>query len=363
MAHYSVKKILRHNADINIIYGTRSNGKSFSVLQNAVIDYMQGVGGFGYVRRRTAEITKSKVDKYFRDPNFQKWMEEYTDGTYNTIFYRAGDLFIAKKENGEVIKESVALFGSAFSLQNVEENKSLHYEFIYNILIEEGLTRQKYLEEEPTLVMSLLSTIQRNGRARLWFVGNTVSRVCPYFPEWGLANFRNQKVGTIADYKKVVDNGDGTTRDVFISVEYAENTADHNNSLAFGRAAKAVTGNEWESDAHPHLFFRLEDAEILYTCYYEYMNFCFKLQILFYGDAPYLYIYPYTRQEVRAARGRELFTQEFETVSGRWNKACKPQHDLIRKLLATNKAVYSDDLCGDEFSQCLKSFNPFRYLS
>ena len=362
--YYSCKKILRHNADINIIYGTRSNGKSFSVLQQAVEDFINGVGGLAYIRRRSTEIKKSLVDKYFRDPNFVKWLEKRTEGKYNNIFYKAGDLFICKKNGNEIDKESITLFGAAFSLQDAEKEKSLHYEFCYNLLLEEALTREKYLEKECVVLENLVSTIQRNGAARLWLVGNTVSRLCPYFEYWSLKNVRAQKVGTIADYRIAVpstdENGEPCTLEKFIAVEYAENTVDHSASLALGKSRNSISGNEWESGEHPHLFFKLEDAEVLYTCFYEYMSFCFKMMILFYDDAPYLYIYPFTRQDLRLTKSRDIFTEKFETVENRWNRATLPQHNLMRDLIRKNKVVYPNDLSGDEFLQCLKSFNPFR---
>lgn len=357
---YSCRKILRHNADINIIYSTRSNGKSFSVLQNAVIDFLNGVGGLAYVRRRTSEIKKSLVDKYFRDKNFIKWLEEYTNHDYNNIYYKAGDLFICRVENGVVVKDSVKLFGSAFSLQDAEKDKSLHFEHCYNILLEEALTRKQYLDNECVILENLVSTIQRGGTARLWLVGNTVSRVCPYFQYWGIKNVRTQKPSTIEDYKITISSEANNNIEKFIAVEFAENKTDISNSLAVGKARGSITGNEWEHEEHPTLFFKLEESEILYECFYEYMSFCFKMLLVFYDDAPYLYIYPYTREFLRVAKHRHIFTQNFETESGRNNRMWLNQHKVMRDLLRNNKAIYSDALCGDEFLQCLKSFNPFR---
>ena len=361
MGYYSVKKILRHNADINIIYSTRSNGKSFSVLKNATEDFLNGKGGVGYIRRHSVDCKKSKVDKYFRDPNFIKWLEKETDGKYNYIYYRAGDLFICKRNGNEIDKESVSLFGAAFSLQDAENEKSLHYEFCYNLILEEALTRKKYLEgdKEPIILENLVSTILRNNGGKLWLIGNTVSRLCPYFSYWGLKQIRTQKVGTIEDYHITIKVGDENV-DKYISVEYAENNIENKNSIIVGKARNSITGNEWEHDEHPHLFFKLEDAEILYTCFYEHMAFCFKIQILFYKDAPYLYIYPFTRHDVRLTNTRDIFTERFETAANRWNRSTLPQHALIRDLIRNNKVLYSDSLCGDEFLQCLKTFNPFR---
>ena len=62
--HYSLDNILTHNADYNIIYGERSNGKTTAVLAYGIKDYINS----GYVNqmaivRRWEEDFKGKNGK------------------------------------------------------------------------------------------------------------------------------------------------------------------------------------------------------------------------------------------------------------------------------------------------------------
>lgn len=55
------------------------------------------------------------------------------------------------------------------------------------ILFEEFIERGSYLPNEPDRLMILYSTIDRKrGVTKLYMVGNSISKVCPYFRAWGL---------------------------------------------------------------------------------------------------------------------------------------------------------------------------------
>lgn len=54
-----------------------------------------------------------------------------------------------------------------------------------DIIFEEFMSRNVYLPNEPNKLMNLYATIDRKRlTTRLWLVGNTISRVCPYINEW-----------------------------------------------------------------------------------------------------------------------------------------------------------------------------------
>lgn len=47
------------------------------------------------------------------------------------------------------------------------------------------MSRSIYLANEPARLMTFYSTVDRKrGTTKLWLVGNTVSRVCPYLIDW-----------------------------------------------------------------------------------------------------------------------------------------------------------------------------------
>ena len=49
------------------------------------------------------------------------------------------------------------------------------------------MSRTTYLHDEPNKLLNFYSTVDRKrGTTKLWLVGNTITRVCPYIQEWGL---------------------------------------------------------------------------------------------------------------------------------------------------------------------------------
>ena len=73
IVHYNMDELLTHNADINIIWGERSNGKSYQVKhKRAIINYLETGNRFMYVRRLREEVTVEKVEQYFKDVDIEK---------------------------------------------------------------------------------------------------------------------------------------------------------------------------------------------------------------------------------------------------------------------------------------------------
>ena len=48
---YSLDRILKENAVYNMVFGERSNGKTYAVLKYAVNDFVKTGGTFAYIRR------------------------------------------------------------------------------------------------------------------------------------------------------------------------------------------------------------------------------------------------------------------------------------------------------------------------
>lgn len=75
--------------------------------------------------------------------------------------------------------------------------------------------------------MDIISTIARRDYVRVFLIGNTISRLCPYFEEWQLTHIKSQKQGTIELYRQFTNQYDEKTGEpivVTIAVEYCENT-------------------------------------------------------------------------------------------------------------------------------------------
>ena len=63
--YYNLKKILSENADYNIIIGERSNGKTYSVLEYILTDYIKNNNSGAYIRRWKDDIQGKRADSVF----------------------------------------------------------------------------------------------------------------------------------------------------------------------------------------------------------------------------------------------------------------------------------------------------------
>jgi hypothetical protein len=71
------------------------------------------------------------------------------------------------------------------------------------------MSRSTYIPRESSKLLNFYCTVDRKrGTTRLWMVGNTISRVCPYINDWDLHRIiSTQKQGTIVT--KEMDGSDG----------------------------------------------------------------------------------------------------------------------------------------------------------
>lgn len=81
--HYKLENILRRSPDsiYYLIYGEKSNGKSYQVKHYAIFNYLNNHKKFILLRRWKADITTSWVEKYFNDVD----VEKITNKEYNCI--------------------------------------------------------------------------------------------------------------------------------------------------------------------------------------------------------------------------------------------------------------------------------------
>ena len=196
--HYNLDEIDKKGALINLIYGERSNGKSYQVKhKKGILNFLQG-GVCYHSDYATKEVIKDTIKKGTRFILLRRWREEIstdkveayfadvdifnlTNGEYNSIVCYRKALYLAnynietcKTKKGEKI-------GYVCSLSTEQNYAGGSYLDVSDIIFEEFMTRTTYLPNEPDKLMNFYSTIDRKrGTTRIWLVGNTISKVCPY---------------------------------------------------------------------------------------------------------------------------------------------------------------------------------------
>lgn len=152
-----------------------------------------------------------------------------------------GDLYFNKiDENQKSLKKEK--IGSVMALSTEQHYSGASFLDYDTIIFEEFMERGQYISRESEKLQILYSTVDRKrGTTKVFMVGNTISRICPYLNDWNLLEIiRHQKQGEI----KVVDTGveyfdtKGNKITVTIAIEYCLSSG--GNTLAFGQAKTMI---------------------------------------------------------------------------------------------------------------------------
>ena len=360
--YYSIDNLISKKAIYNILLGERSNGKSYATKKLCFWeayhekDFKTGKPKkryqFGYLRRWREEIKSRDIELYFADMP----IEEITDGQFNGVYSYRNDIFLKKEEDGKIVDKK--LIGSAFALSMVTHYKSLAFPNIGNIIFEEFITSSGYLGAEVRNLNDLISTIARREYVRVFMIGNTISRLCPYFDEWQLSHIKTQEQGTIEIYNQTTDQYDEHTGKpivITIAVEYCANSG-NTSKMFFGNKAKMITTGVWETDEQPHLPKKLNQYETKYQIFYEYGSNKFILNLLRDLETKEILLYVYPTVKECPKKIKRIVTDKFNlspTSTLYLTKVLK-YDTIIMKLISDNKVCFSDNLTGTEFKQVRK---------
>lgn len=294
--YYSLKKIIAENADYNIIIGERSNGKTYAVLEKILTDYVKDGREGAYIRRWKDDIQGKRADTVFNALCENGTVNKLTNGEYETIIFARGAWHLAKYDTeSRRMKADKNAFCYAFALSDVEHDKSTSYPKVTNICFDEFLTRRYYLPDEFVIFMNVLSTIIRDREnIKIFMLGNTVNKYCPYFDEMGLTNIEQMKQGAIDTYIF------GNT--LKIAVEYCNPTKDgkkSNKYFAFDNPRlNMITKGAWELALYPHLpqGYKIKPTSIIFSFVIQFNSKMVGCDVVNQNDDIFLFIRPKTTE-------------------------------------------------------------------
>lgn len=348
--HYSIQKIKSLDANFNLIYGEKSNGKSYQVKHEcAVLHYLETGKRFILLRRWREDISNLWIEQYFSDVD----IERITKGKYNVITtYRKVIYFGNMLDTGKIIKGEK--IGYVISLSTEQHMSSASFLDVDMIIYEEFMERGTYIAREPDRLMIFYNTVDRKrGTTKLFMVGNTISRVCPYLQAWGLQDIiRHQNQGEI---KLITIHNE--ENDVKLAIEYCESSG--GKTMAIGNASSMIDKGSWQTNPQPHLPKGYKEYECLYKFGFQFKGFKFLCRYLLDKNTndTCFYICPHSKEfkkkfivfsdEIRLTEywQRNIYDISFK----RLNKNAFNFFNNFKE----NKIFYSDDLCGTDFKQAI----------
>ena len=181
--HYNLDNIEKIGANFNLIVGEKSNGKSYQVKhKRAIINYLETGNRFILLRRWREDLTRLWVEQYFADVDIEK----LTNKKYNIVNCYNKTLYLANIDENNKITRGEKI-GYIMALSTEQHYSGGSFLDVTDIIFEEFMERGTYLKDEASKLEYLYSTIDRKrGTTRVWFVGNSVSKVNPYIQSWKL---------------------------------------------------------------------------------------------------------------------------------------------------------------------------------
>ncbi len=344
---YSLKNILSKNAQYNIIFGERSNGKTYSVLKYALERYVKNNEQLAIVRRWQDDFTGKRGLTMFDSLVNNNEISKLTDNKWNGVYYYGSRWYLCRyeKDGKRIVNDTPFAFG--FSISSMEHDKSTSYPDITTICFDEFLTRTSYIPDEFILFMNVISTIIRHRtNVKIFMLGNTVNKYCPYFGEMGLTHIKDMKQGDIDVYKY----GDSK---LLVAVEYCSPNKSGKESdlyFAFNNPKLAmITGGVWEMAIYPHCPVKYKPKEILFTYFIDFDNELLQCEIVNHDGKIFTFIHRKTT-ELKNPDKELIYSTNFDYRPNWKRKINKPINDLEKKIayfFANDKVFYSDNEVGE----------------
>ena len=115
--YYSLNKILKNKSQYNVIFGERSNGKTYACLKHALDKFFKTGEEFVYLRRWTDDVKTKRMQTLFTP------FKEYLEKRKGKVIFKGGVFYFVDLETQEETAMAYAL-----SISEVEHMKSSSYE-------------------------------------------------------------------------------------------------------------------------------------------------------------------------------------------------------------------------------------------
>lgn len=355
MKYYSLNKINKKNATYNVIFGERSNGKTYATLKQVLENYFSDGSQFAYIRRWSVDVQPKRMNNLFNAIIEDGYLEKLSGGKFTAIFFRTGRFYLCTyNDKGKPIYNEEDIIGYAFSLSENEHNKANSYPRVTNIIFDEFLTNKIYLPDEFMLFMNTVSTIVRQRtNVKIYMLGNTVNKFCPYFKEMGLTNILTMKQGTIDLYTY----GDSKLK---VAVEYADSKKKfkkNNFYFAFNNPKlKMITGGAWELNIYPHAPVKWLPKNIMFTYFIDFNDSLYQCEIINKDNNVFTYIHEKTTP-IKNPDKDIIYTLDYNPKINYNVNILKPLTDYQNKITwfyTHDRVYYQDNNVGDAINNYLK---------
>ena len=353
--YWDIRPIKKIPALYRIVYGERSNGKTYGVDLDSIEDYLKRGAQTAYVRRMTEDIKQKEMRQKYAAICSNEEISRLSAGKWNGIRYYNGTFTLMATDGEDNVVYDDKPFCFTFAISSMEHYKSISFPGIKRIIFDEFISRKGYIEGEFELFMNLISTIVRQrDDVEIWMLGNTVSKDCPYFKEMGLRHVFQQKPGTIDTYS-YSKNG----QELLIAVEYTKNLAAKKSDKYFifdNPKMDMITGGAWELAIYPHLHEKYKPKQVIYTFFILYRDNTLQCEII--EGSRGFFTYVHAKTTPLQDREMDLIYSPEPTAKRNWKvDITRPQYTIEHKILEMirqERVCFQDNEIGEIFNDYLK---------
>lgn len=358
---YDLKPLLGLNPDIAVIWGQRSNGKTYQVLLYALKNYKKSKRTFVYVRRWAEDIVVKSMTKLMSPLP----VEDIFGKGYAIKFFR-GAFILYNEEDNEIEEQTI---GWAVALNQVAHTKSQTFDKAQVIILDEflQLKSERVLRDEFDAWEQTVSTIARTQQdMRIFIIGNSICKYSPYFSPYGIDP--NQiKQGEIKEILLTNEEGEPTR----VIAEWCKyNPKIGKRTSKYVRGSKMAKTGEWEIEEVaniPHTDNEVATEQLLCSMFDPIMGlnlgifvryakwFTLELKDGIYVDEPHEREFLVIRQTPKQSSYYHLTNVKDLTYTS-WNNIMLMWKDIkdrvgidIEKELQMGRVYCEDSFTGDYF--------------
>lgn len=344
---YSYGRLDATGALYRIVFGERSDGKTYGALMKVLTNYVDNGKQGAYIRRYNEDFTGKRGQQLFASIVSNNEISKLTNGEYNSVSYYSSKWYLShlNGDNKPIRDTTPFMFG--FSLNDMEHDKSTSYPEITTVVFDEFLSKKFYLNNEFVIFENVLSTIIRHRNdVTIYMLGNTVDRFCPYFQEMGLTRAKYMEKGELEIYEY-------GTSGLKVAIEYApeldKEVKQSNVYFAFDNPALCmITEGGWELDLYPHLEYKILPKNIKLIYFIEFDNELLQAEVVKDENGLYTFIHRKTT-EIKNKKDI-LFSTKIDASPYHYRRITKPNNEktkLIYDLIKSEKVFFQDNTVGN----------------
>lgn len=241
MKYIDYDRLLHLGADVYIIYGMRSSGKTYGALKYALDDFKENGHQFVLMRTIEDDILAAKARRYIGG------IKDYAESLFGyekSLEYYSGSYLFKGVEPGDRQE-----CGYIMSISGWLKYKGANFDNVYTIILDEFLEKRRRMMPEEYIEgwMNNLSTIIRfRDGVKVFCLGNTVAQKSPIFDYYGI-DIRKVRQGQPVLFR--TENGLRICA-YWTEASEIESKASRHYSLGEGKTAQMITSGQWELDEY-----------------------------------------------------------------------------------------------------------------